>query len=184
MTRGVWRVQWQKSYKQPWTPYIGRGRGTSSNRAAPAAPYRGGAPATSVPATRCDRTHSADRRHAKRSRSKSRDRSHSPPRERKSRRPNGPRRSRSRSPPSVWAGPSDRYYRSLYLQSPLSSPSTPAFPYNTYGYFPAHNTAAAPAPHTYPTYTSNHGHSLLPCPGNWQSVALVPYPSPTNTPHT
>ena len=38
VTRGGWRVQWQISYQQPWTPYTGRGKVGSAHQAASGTP--------------------------------------------------------------------------------------------------------------------------------------------------
>ena len=105
ITRGGWRVELQKSYRWPWTPFT-RGKGGSAHRSTPGAsiaPTPRGSGAGAAPPAPAPEPMSGsadgDRRQHKRSRSETRERSRSHSRERRPRRHGGPRRSRSRSPP-------------------------------------------------------------------------------------
>ena len=151
VTRGGCRVHWQKSYRRPWTRFTRGNRGSAHRSApgaaaAPAPRASGAAAAPPAPAPQpTSGSNDGDRRRHQRSRSGTRERSRSPSRERRPCRHGGPRRSRSRSPPSLWPRHVDSYYGDQYLCNPLTSPTGPPFQYGAaYGYLPAHSGVATP----------------------------------------
>ena len=185
VTQGGWRVQWQKSYRQAWTPYTGGGKGGSTHRSTSstcASPTPRGARAAAAPPApapgHTDSAEEGERRCDKRSRSETPQRSRSPSRERRSHRHGGSRRSRSWSLPSRWPRHVDSYYGDRYLRNPMTSTTGPPFQYRaTYGYLPAHSGATTATP-SYESRPPSLGHSLLPSPGNGQAT----YPNPANIP--
>ena len=127
-------MQWQKSYRQPWTPYTGRGKGGSAHRAASSTPAvsmtRGGGTAAAIStlaAAQADNVDEGERHRSKWSRSETREQSRSPLRERRSCRHGGSRRSPSRSPPPRWTRHVDTYYNDQYMRNPMTSPTGPPF---------------------------------------------------------
>ena len=183
ITRSGWRVHWQKSYRQPWTPYTRKGKGQegirqSASVASAAPPARSGGSTTPSPtAPHTDAwglvslvTRNMVNAHVTRNVG-----GHIPPPKNAGTDVIGSIGALAHGlpftgGPGMWIGMTANRVSRI----PRHLQPRPC------GLMPSHSNATT-SNYAYPSLTSPRTHSLLPFPGNGQQGSVVPLPPPPST---